>query len=108
MFLVRRKACFHCVRPADPLQPRRNLGVIEIQVITAVRADKFERAAIAAFLPAFHQVSRLAPQAGRKPVTELPHSRSYAGFFVTHLDPPKAARFPELCRGLEQRATFAN
>src|SRR5262249_20288755 len=53
------------VWPADPLKPRRDLGVIQVWIVTAVAADELKRVGVAAFRLAFHDAGRLAPQNGR-------------------------------------------
>ena len=44
----------HRVRPADPLKPGRDLGVIQVRVIATLAADELKRVGIAAFHPALH------------------------------------------------------
>lgn len=79
MLLVSGQAGLHGVRPAYPLQPGRDLRVIQIEVITAVVADELERAGVATLRPSLRPSLRppggLAPQAGRKPVTELTQAK---------------------------------
>jgi hypothetical protein len=70
-------------------------------MITAVAADKLERAGVAAFRPALHPAGRLAAQAGGQPVAELTHGKDGLAsrrcvnggirFLVTHWAPPGAA-----------------
>jgi hypothetical protein len=68
---MRCKARPHRVRPADPLKPARDLGVIEVMVIAALAADELKRVGVAAFSPALHDAGRLAPQARRAAVARL-------------------------------------
>ena len=65
----------HRVRPADPLKPERDLGVIQVRVIAALAADELKRVGIAAFHPALHDAGRLAPQARRAAVAGLTSKR---------------------------------
>jgi hypothetical protein len=70
----------HCVRPADLLKPRRDLGVIHIGMIAAARADEFKLVGVAAFHPAVRDADRLAPEA-RGPAMAGPTSkRQYHAF----------------------------
>jgi hypothetical protein len=75
VFLVGGQTGLHRVRPANAPQPGRHLGVVQIQVITAVAADELELAGVTAFQPALHPAGRLAAQAGGKPVAELTHGQ---------------------------------
>jgi hypothetical protein len=68
------------VRPADALQPRRDLRVIQIRMIAAVTADDLELAGTAAFYPALPHADRLAPQARGQAVAGLARRRYYPGF----------------------------
>ena len=63
MFLVRREGRLQRARPAKPLQPGRDLGIIQVRIVAAGRADELERIAVAAFYPAVHDADRLAPEA---------------------------------------------
>jgi len=47
----------HRVRPADPLKPERDLGVIQVRVIAALAADELKRVGVAAFHPALHDAA---------------------------------------------------
>ena len=71
---MRCKARPHRLRPADPLKPGRDLGVIQVMVIAALAADELKRAGVAAFSPAHHDAGRLAPQARRAAVAGLASS----------------------------------
>jgi hypothetical protein len=48
------------VRPAEPLKPGRNLGVIQIRIVAAVAADQLECARPAALDSARNDADRLA------------------------------------------------
>ena len=63
MFLVHREGRLQRARPAKPLQPGRELGIIQVRIVAAGRADELERIAVAAFYPAVHDADRLAPEA---------------------------------------------
>jgi hypothetical protein len=75
VLLIRGKARPHRVRPADPLKPGRDLGVIQVGVIAALAADELKRAGVAAFHPALHDAGRPAPQGGRAAVAGLTSRR---------------------------------
>ena len=62
------------VRPADPLQPRWDLGVTQIGMITAVTADDLVRAG-AASLAVLRHPDHLPPQARCPAMAGLPSSR---------------------------------
>ena len=55
-------ACRKPVRPADPLEVRCDIPVIQVGVIAAVAADELVGIGVAAFRTAFHQVDRLTSQ----------------------------------------------
>jgi hypothetical protein len=61
VLLIGGKARGHRVGPADLLQARRDLGVVQGRIVAAVAADDLERAGIPAFYPAVHEADRLAP-----------------------------------------------
>lgn len=63
-------------RPAEPLKPRRDLGVLQVQVIAAIGADELEHAGVAAFGAAVHDADRLAPQVSRAAVAGLTGERA--------------------------------
>ena len=63
------------VRPAKPLKPRRNLGIVQISMIAAVRADELEHIGVAAFEAAVHDADRLAAQGRRVAVAGLTAER---------------------------------
>src|SRR5208282_3106672 len=54
--------------PAKPLQPRRDLEVVQVRMVAAAGADELEGAGVAAFHPAVHDAGRPAPQEGRPAV----------------------------------------
>ena len=49
VFCIRGKARPHRVGPADPLKAGRDLGVVQVRVVTALAADELKRAGVAAF-----------------------------------------------------------
>jgi hypothetical protein len=65
MPLMRGNAVCDRVRPADPLKPGKDLGVIQVGIITAIAADDLKHVAVAAFGLALHDAGRLAPENGR-------------------------------------------
>jgi hypothetical protein len=58
---VSRKACLQRVWPAKPLEPGRDLGVVQVRMVTAAWANELEPIGVAAFHPAVHYGHRLAP-----------------------------------------------
>lgn len=64
-----------CVRPADLLQPRGDLGIIQVGMIAALAADELERAGVAALHPAVRYAVRLAPEVGGLAVAGLAGKR---------------------------------
>ena len=70
-----RQACLQRARPAKPLKPGRDLGVIQVGMVTTARADELELIGIAAFHPAVHDGDRLTPQARRPSMARLASSR---------------------------------
>ena len=72
---MRGKARPHRVRPADPLKPGRDLGVIQVRVIAALAADELKRPGVAGFYPALHDAGRLAPQGRGAAVAGLTSKR---------------------------------
>ncbi len=71
VLLIRRPGRVHRARPADPLQPRRDLRVIQAGIVAAVEADELEHGGVTAFRPAIRARGRLAPQNGPEAVTDL-------------------------------------
>jgi hypothetical protein len=61
------------------LKPRRDLAVIQIGMVAAAGADKFEQAGVAAFEAAVRDVGRLAPQERRPAVAGLAGGRECHG-----------------------------
>jgi hypothetical protein len=76
---VSRKACLQRVWPAKPLEPGRDLGVVQVRMVTAAWADELEPVGVAAFHPAVHYGHRLAPQAGRLAMAGLAGHRKCHG-----------------------------
>ena len=50
------------VRPAKPLKPRRDFGVVQVRTIAAAGADHLVHAGVATLGMAVHDADRLAPQ----------------------------------------------
>lgn len=71
MLLQRRQRGQHRVRPADPLQPGRDLEVIQVWIVAAVAADELKRGGKAAIHSGLHDAFRLAPQARPTAVARL-------------------------------------
>lgn len=63
------------VRPAQPLKPRRDLRVIQVQVIAAAGADQLIHVGVAALDTAVHDADRLFPQDGLVAVAGLTGGR---------------------------------
>jgi len=70
-----RRVSGHAVRyqvwPADPPQLGRDLGVVQVGMVTALAADDLERVAVAAFRTAFHDADRLTAQDHRPAESRL-------------------------------------
>jgi hypothetical protein len=69
--VIRRQGRLERARPAKPLKPRRDLGVIQVRVIAAVGTDELIHAGIAASDTAVHDADRLVPQERRAAVAGL-------------------------------------
>ena len=76
---VSRKACLQRVWPAKPLEPGRDLGVVQVRMVTAAWADELEPIGVAALHPAVHYGYRLAPQACRLAMAGLAGHRKCHG-----------------------------
>jgi hypothetical protein len=63
------------MRPAKPLKPRRDLGVIQASMIAAAGADKFIHLGVEALGMAVHNADRLVPQERRAAVARLTGER---------------------------------
>jgi hypothetical protein len=87
VLFIRGKARRDRVRPAYLLQARRDLGVIQIRIVTALTADEFERACVSAFRPAIHDQDLLSAQNRRVTVTELTSLRGRNHTRGNHLQP---------------------
>lgn len=74
-----RKARLQRARPAKPLKPGRDLGVIQVGMVAAARADELELIGVAAFHPAVHDGDRLAPQARCPSMAGLASNRKCRG-----------------------------
>jgi hypothetical protein len=99
MIVIRRQARLERPRPAEPLKLRRDLGVIQVGMIAATRADELERAGVTAFHPAIHDAGRLAPQARRAAMAGLAGKRECHDALGTDAQPRvrwfrPAARLP--------------
>jgi len=55
------EGCTHITRPAKPLKPRRDFGVVKVQMVAAVAADELEQPA-RAVRTVVAWAKRLAPQ----------------------------------------------
>ena len=75
----------HCPRTtpaimtAEPLKPRRHLGVIQVGIIAAVGTDEFIHAVVAAVDAAVDDADRLVPQERRASVARLTGERDRDG-----------------------------
>jgi len=87
VLLIRGKARRHRVGPSDPLKAGRDLGVVQVRVVTALAADELKRAGVAAFQLALLDAGRLAPQAGRIAVAQLASNRECDGTLVVDAQP---------------------
>jgi hypothetical protein len=84
---VSRKACLQRVWPAKPLEPGRDLGVVQVRMVTAAWADELEPIGVAAFHPAVHYGHRLAPQACRLAMAGLVGYRKCHGILDVTVQP---------------------
>src|ERR1039458_7277368 len=82
-----RNARLQRVRPADPLQPGRDLGVIEVGMVAAAGADELKCAGVAAFHPAVHDADRLAPQACGPAMARLASKRQRHDALIVNAQP---------------------
>src|SRR6266542_1296491 len=77
--LILGKARLQRARPAQPLKPGYDLGVIQARVVAAVTANELEHAGVATFRPAVHHPDWLAPQDRPKAVASLASGRGRRG-----------------------------
>ena len=75
MLVIYLKGRLKRARPAKPLKPRWDLGVIHVRIIPAARADELEHLGIAAFGAAVDDANRLAPDECRAAMAGLPGQR---------------------------------
>ena len=73
------KPGFQRARPAEPLKPDWDLGVIQARIIAAVGADDLEQVGVAVLRPAVHDPDRLASQARRCAMAGLTGGRGHLG-----------------------------
>ena len=73
--MIRNEGRLQRARPAKPLNPRRDLGVIQVRMIAAGGADELKHAGVAAFETAVHDADRLAPHERRPAVAGLTGKR---------------------------------
>jgi hypothetical protein len=73
--VVCRQCRLQGVRPAELLKLRRDLGVIQVWMVAATRADELKRVGVAAFHPALDDTDRLAPDARRPAMAGLASKR---------------------------------
>ena len=73
--MIRHEGRLQRARPAKPLNPRRDLGVIQVRMIAAGGADELKHAGVAAFETAVHDADRLAPHERRPAVAGLTGKR---------------------------------
>ena len=79
---------FKLVRPAKPLKPRRDLGVIQVRMIAAAGADDLEHVGVAALEAAVHDADRLAAQDRPAAVAGLTGGRGCHLLFRHEAQPP--------------------
>jgi hypothetical protein len=73
--VIRNEGRLQRARAAKPLNPRRDLGVIQVRMIAAGGADELKHAGVAAFETAVHDADRLAPHERRPAVAGLTGKR---------------------------------
>jgi len=107
MLGICRHARLQRVRPADPLQPRWDLGIIQIRMITAVAADDLVRAG-AAGLALIRHPDQLPPQrclamaglASKRQGHDIPGVNTHLRITVMtpapHADAPRTASRPDI------------
>jgi hypothetical protein len=71
VFAIHGQPSLERARPAKPLKPRRDLGVIQIRIIAAARADKLVDFEVGVLGLAVHDADQLAPQDRPAAVTGL-------------------------------------
>ena len=82
MVFIGGKARGNRMGPADLLQARRELGVIQVRIVAAVAADDLERAGIPVFDPAAGNARGLSAQDGGATMTGLTSPRERHVFSV--------------------------
>ena len=101
VLLIRFHAGRDRVRPADPLELRGDLLVIQVGIVTAIAADELIRVGVAAFRPAADEAGRLAPEHQRPVLPRRTMDHHARPFSMTSLDfrscaargpPPRAVR----------------
>ena len=85
----------------------RDLGVVQVRVVTALAADELKRAGVAAFPLALLDVGRLAPHAGRIAVAQLASKRECHDTLVVNARPRvtgimRAARYRNAIRTISR------
>jgi hypothetical protein len=93
------------VRPAKPLKPPRDLRVIQVPAIAAVRADQLEHAGVAAFETAVHDAGRPAPQDRLAAVAGPTCGRGGHNLFRHDAQPRVMAITRARCRDADRTAT---
>jgi hypothetical protein len=90
------------VRPAKPLQPPRDLRVIQVRMIAAAGADQLEHVGVAALDTAVHDADRLVPQDRLAAVAGLTSGRgvtTLSGTMRSHRSRPSRGRGTETAVG---------
>jgi len=87
VLVIRLQGRLQRARPAKPLKPRRDLGVIHVWVIAAAGADELEHAGVAAFDAAVHDADRLAPHECCPAVAGLTGKRECHTDYGPHAQP---------------------
>lgn len=69
--MIRSQSLLQRARPAKPLKPRRDLGVIQVRLIAAARADELKQSRVTAFETAILDAGLMAPQDRRSVMAGL-------------------------------------
>jgi len=69
--VIRSQSLLQRARPAKPLKPRRDLGVIQVRLIATARADELKQSRVTAFETAILDAGLMAPQDRRSVMAGL-------------------------------------
>jgi hypothetical protein len=75
VLVIRGQGSLQRTWPAEPLKPRRDVGVIQVRMVAAAGADELKHAGVAAFGAAVKDADRLVPDERRPAVADLTGKR---------------------------------